>query len=235
VNAYRVGWLAVALPLGAFGLGAAAVLLPTGLVTLVALFAVAGVLVATLLAPSSPGAAPPGANRRILRAGVLSGLAGGALAGLVALAGPAGAVPVALVLMASPPALRSCRRALGAISRPSDDQLYTLARSLAYMSPGYLPFELAPDLRMLSDDQLDRAWRESRPALLTDAGRRELLHAVEERGRYLDELERRQPGLLKAWLAAETGEPGEPLSRARAPGRPTIDWDQLTGGQATDR
>jgi hypothetical protein len=134
-------------------------------------------------------------------------------------------------------AIRGWRRALRWLWHPTDEQLHTLARSMAYMSPGYVPFELAIDVRMLTDAQLVEAWHDSQRELRTCAGG-DLLGAVEERGRYLDELERRQPGLLGAWLASEaSGELSEdPLSCARArSGASRIDWDRLTGGQASDR
>ncbi len=115
--------------------------------------------------------------------------------------------------------------------------LDALARSLAYTNPAYVPFELTLDLRLFTDDQLGKAWRDSQTSLLSPSSRRDLLRAVEERGRYLDEFERRHPSLLRAWLATDAGAPDSPLPYANASRLepPTIDWDELTGGQATDR
>jgi hypothetical protein len=162
--------------------------------------------------------------------------------GVVLVLLPAGLVvllPLFAVLVAvtSPNALRVCRRGLGSLPRPTPDQLDALARSMAYASPMYVPFELPFDLRLLTDDELRSAWVDSEAALRRPPSPGALLAAVEERGRYLNELARRQPGLLGAWLASDAGAPDGSLPFA--PGcrleSTQIDWDQLTGGQATER
>ena len=159
------------------------------------------------------------------------------MSGLVALVASIGVLMAILVAATSPRAVRACRRGLGSLPRPTEAQLDALTRSLAYTNPMFVPFELTFDLRLLTDDQLGNAWRNSQTAVSSPSSPRALLRAVEERGRYLDEFERRQPSLLRAWLVSDAEEPDSLLRHTAAsrPVPPTIDWDELTGGQATDR
>jgi hypothetical protein len=237
VSAYRVCWLTAALSLGMVGLSAAIVLLKAALLILLPLFVAVGVLAAALIVSSSAEAAPWSRSRRVCRVALLWGAAGGAMAGFVALVGPLGLLVAVLLAATSPSSFRACRRGLGALRRPTAAQVDALARSLACMNPMYVPFELTFDLRLLTDRQLANAWRNSEAAVTSPSGPRAALRAVEERGRYLDEFERRQPSLLRAWLASDAGAPDGPLPFATAsrPQSPTIDWDELIGGQATDR
>jgi hypothetical protein len=237
VNAYRIGWLAVALSLGAVGLGAALVLFQAALLVLVSLFAT-GVLVALLSVTDSEAAAPWRRTRRVCGVALLGSAAVGALAGFTALVGPRSLLVAGLLAAGSPRALRAYRRPLVSLLRPTPAHLDALARSLAHTNPAYVPVELPLDPRLLTDDQLREAWRESQTAVRSSATNPLLsTRVVAERGRYLDELERRQPGLLRAWLASDPGAPDSPLSDAAATWREpsTIDWDELTGGQANDR
>ena len=55
--------------------------------------------------------------------------------------------------------------ALVASLRRTAAQLDALARSLANTNPTYVPLELPLDLRLLTDDQLGEAWRDSQTAL----------------------------------------------------------------------
>lgn len=159
------------------------------------------------------------------------------MSGLFALVASVGVLMAALAAVASPRAVRACRRGLASLPRPTEAQLDALVRSLVCTNPTYIPFELPLDLRLLTDDQLGQAWRDSQSELTSHSSPRALSRAVEERGRYLDELERRRPGLLQAWLASDAEEPDSPAlnSAASRPVPLTIDWDELTGGQATDR
>jgi hypothetical protein len=227
----------VALSFGVVGIGAALVRMPAALLVLLPVFAILGLVVALVLGAGSTGDRPWDRVRRVCRVALLSGSAAGALAGLFALVGPGAFLVPVLLASTSPRALRACRRWLRSMPRPTASQLDALAQAMACATPMYLPFELSSDVRLLSDDQLRNAWRNSERAVRTPSSPRALWRAVEERGRYLDELERRRPGLLKAWLSCHAGAPDGPLPLARASGSepPTIDWDELTGGQATDR
>ena len=173
-----------------------------------------GVLVATLFVTNSDDPAPWSRCRHVCQAAVLWGTAGGAVAGFAALVGPIGLLVAALMAATSPGAVRACRRGLHSVPRPSEAQLDALTRSLAYTNPMFVPFELTFDLRLFTDDQLCNAWRNSETAVSSPSTPRALLRAVGERGRYLDEFERRQPSLLRAWLATDSGAPNSPLPYA---------------------
>lgn len=236
MSTYRVGWLTVALSLGVVGLGVAVILFKPAALIVLPLFAVVGVLGALPFVTDST-AAERSRSRRLCRVGVLSGAAGGAVVGFAALVGPIGLLVPVLMAATSPGALRACRRGLGSVPRPAEAQLDALARSLAYTNPMFVPFELSFDLRRLTDDQLRHAWRNSEATVSSPSTPRALSRAMEERGRYLEELERREPNLLGAWLSTDAGEPASPLPYAATSSLEplTIDWDELTGGQATDR
>jgi hypothetical protein len=159
------------------------------------------------------------------------------VSGLVALVASVGVLLATVGAVASPRAVRAFRRGLASLPRPTEGRLETLARSLAYMSPTYVPFDLPVDLRLLTDEQLAEAWRGTRTELTCPAGPEALARVVKDRGRYLDELERRRPSVLRAWLASDAKDPDSlPLEGAASrPLPPALNWDELTGGQATDR
>jgi MFS family permease len=237
MSAYRVCWWTVALSLFVVGLGAATVLIQTALLVLLCLFAVVGVLSATLFAITSPYATSWRRWRRGCRAILLACAAIGAAAGFAALAGLIALLAAVLMFAVSPAALHACRRGLGSVPRLTEEQLGALGRCLAYASPVFVPFELNSDLRHLTDDELAHAWHASEAAVSSSLSPRALERAVTERGRYLAEFERRHAGFLKAWLASEVEAPEDPVPSGPMSGLAlsTIDWDELTGGQATDR
>jgi hypothetical protein len=177
---------------------------------------------------------PRSRNLRRGRKALQWGALGCVTAVLVALVGPLGLAAVLLLALVSPRAVRACRRRLDSLPRPTVAQLDALARSLASLNPTYVPFELVVDLRLLTDDQLEQAWRDTHDDVSSASDRCTLARAVEERGRYLAELERRHPSLLRAWLTSDAAGPDGVLpyatpSRSESAG---IDWDELTGGRA---
>lgn len=129
---------------------------------------------------------------------------------LVALVGTGGLLAAVLVAATSPSALGAGRRRLGSLRRPTSAQ-HELARAMASASPTYVPFEDF-NLRLLTADQLGDAWRNSEAAVLSPCGPR-------------------------AWLAsdAEAADGPLPFATGSRPESPAIDWDELTGGQATYR
>jgi hypothetical protein len=146
----------------------------------------------------------------------------------------AAAVPLlGAVLVTSPHSLALCRRLLRAAPTPSAEQLDALVHALACASPEYVPFQPLTQLRRLTDEQLCQGWRASYLALRTQPPGAEMIETVEERQRYLDELERRNPGGLTAWLASGAGAAGNPLPYLvqNPGGAAAIDWDELTRGQ----
>jgi hypothetical protein len=88
----------------------------------------------------------------------------------------------------------------------------------------------------LSDDALCLAWRASFSALERAESHAERLRIVEARHTYLDELERRNPPGVAAWLASGARAAGNPTKFVLGDGtsnRATIDWDGLI--QGTDK
>ncbi len=85
----------------------------------------------------------------------------------------------------------------------------------------------------LSDDALCLAWRASFSALETAKSPAERSRIIETRRAFLDELERRNPPGLAAWLASgarAAGDPSRFVLGEGSPGSTTIDWDALIEG-----
>ncbi len=144
---------------------------------------------------------------------------GGAGAWIAALVGSLVSLVVALPM----------RRGLLRLPRPTEAQLAVLVRSLAYANPLYVPWEPTLDLHLLTDDKLGHAWRCSGVAVSSSTDKRDLMCAIDQRQRYLDELERRQPGLLGAWLASRLDAADDVLAVGTASRLEphSIDWDEL--------
>jgi hypothetical protein len=90
--------------------------------------------------------------------------------------------------------------------------------------------ELAVDLHSLSDAAVCQAWRLSFSDLQGSSSLRQRIHIVESRRRYLDELERRNPEGLMAWLAsgARAGSnPSKFITGSTGISQRSIDWDEL--------
>lgn len=88
----------------------------------------------------------------------------------------------------------------------------------------------------LSDDALVLAWRASFSALQRATSPAERARIVETRRAYLDELERRNPPGVAAWLASGARAAGNPRRFVLGDGaftRARIDWDGLI--QGTDK
>lgn len=237
MSPYRIAWLLVAWSLGVGGLGVALLLVPTVLVVVGPLVATVGALIAW---QDTMDGQPLSRRARGRRAGVLglvSGAGAGAVVGLVALIGPAAVLLAAVVTAASPGALDAGRRMLRSVRRTTAAELDDIGRSLAASTPTYVPFERPTDLRLFTLAQIHDAWRDCEASVSGPSSARVIRRAMEERLLYLEELERRQPGLLSAWLAGAAGTEGGPfaLTTAAAPDAATIDWDGLIGGQASDR
>jgi hypothetical protein len=145
----------------------------------------------------------------------------------------AAAVLLVLVVAASPWAVSAVRRWVRTVPSPSEGQLDTVVRALAYSNPGFVPFQPRPELQPATDEQLCEAWCDSYRALGATASRRRFLRIVEERRGYLDELERRHPAAFTAWLASGATPAGNPLPHLSQMGIDCepINWDELIGGQ----
>ncbi|NIK59254.1 hypothetical protein [Kribbella shirazensis] len=181
-----------------------------GVIVSVAIFATATAVVAT----SVWGGDGRSALRRIARFTLAGGLIGPAAAGLIAVFTFAG-VLVVLILAATTPALTSLVLARRQHARADDphvaqpesatprDPVISLADG-----PVLIP---EPELRSLDDEALCLAWRRSFSVLAASRSAAERLSVVEQRQQYLDELQRRSPEGVAAWLASGARASGNPL------------------------
>jgi hypothetical protein len=135
-----------------------------------------------------------------------------AAVGLIAVAKIAG-VLVVVILAVTTPALTSLyqarRKAKGdrPVVRPEPTTPYESVTSLADGSAA----APAPELSSLGDEALCLAWRRSFRLLETATSAAERLTVVKKRQQYLDELQRRSPEGLAAWLASGARASGNPL------------------------
>ena len=231
MKAYRVAWLIVCVAFGVVGVSVAFEAAPYNLVALsVECGTAAGIW--ALLVVQYGERTRRSRVRFVLLASLAGAFAGGAFVGLAVAFGP-GVIVLGLALVAaSPVALRMTARALCAAWGSSEGQFAVAASSLAYAGLDFVPIPRGDDLSLLTDDQLCEAWRSS-TTTLRGASTHRVKRIVEQRHRYLDEFERRNPAGLKVWLSsAENPEcdPGLYLIE-RWIDRPAADWDELTRGQ----
>ena len=106
------------------------------------------------------------------------------------------------------------------------------APGTVWPSPGWPPPLLGPELHQRSTEDLCQAWCASYLVLMErSAGTRieAIMATVEERQRYLDELERRNPIGLAAWFASGARVASNPLPYLleNPSDRPAINWEEL--------
>lgn len=219
MRSYRSCWRVAAGALALPGLVVAALAVPV--VALVVIAAVAG-LVAGLVARVGRRRREPGATRA--RAGAATAFAAGAVAalaaaGLTVLLGPSGLALWLLVLVISPQAASWCGSRLGprlglrpVADPPAPPDPPGGARTLP--SPDSHRHGDAADaadaadaielqrLRSLTDAELSLVWRKSFTAVHQVRHGAELEQVGRERGRYLDEIERRNPMGFGRWMAS---------------------------------
>jgi hypothetical protein len=166
----------------------------------------------TVIATSAWGGNGRSAVRRIVRVTLAAGLIAPAVVGLIAVFKFAG-VLVVLILAATTPAVTSLvqarRHAQGdpPVAQPESATHRDPATSLG---DDPVPL-LARELRSLDDEALCLAWRRSFRLLEASRSAAERLSVVEQRQQYLDELHRRSPQGLAAWLASGARASGNPL------------------------
>jgi hypothetical protein len=153
---------------------------------------------------------------RIARLGLVTGLVVPAIAGLVAVCGMTGLL-IVLVLAGTTPALTSLVQArwlapggLPGAARPAATTVF-FPGSLDEIALNGRTAELARDLSSLDNDALCLAWRRSFLLLEAAHSAVDRLSIVEQRQKYLDELHRRSPQGLAAWLASGARASGNPL------------------------
>lgn len=234
MRTYRVLWLALCGLLGIVGAGVAFVWsVPATLVIFGCAAVASGAMTGRLFAEG--GARPPLRDlvRLVSTDGFLGGTAAIAVVGLVALLGAWALAVLVLVAGSSPYVLRVCRRRLRltrSSAPPGGDQ-----------AGGEIPIQFdtestltAPaEPRSMNDTDLCRAWQTSFIALQRAPSLSHQLGVIEARQNYLDELERRNPQGLTAWLASgarAAGDPSRFVLGSSGAHCPPIDWDGLIHG-----
>ncbi len=121
------------------------------------------------------------------------------------------------------------RRWLKSAPRPSAADVEAITSALLWASPGYVPIDLPPSLRLLPDDELCRRWRASCEQLDEPTSSVPGPEVVRERQELLDEIERRNPAGFSAWLASPAPTAASlALHLSRVPtGEGSLDWDVL--------
>jgi len=205
VDTYERAWRTVVALVGVLALFVA--VQRFGGTAAVTLFVLAGALVAALTA-----AIERRGTRTTTRAAVQSGVVGGAVAlaafGLVFVLGTAGVLVLLAGALSSPPVLRLLRRhsssdngyveAPGA--RESDAPMHGADPDPTEALGAMLATEDFAAPESMSDAALRLAWRRSYVALQQAGSVPAQLVVVQQRQRYLDELERRDPSGLSGWL-----------------------------------
>ena len=195
MHTYRLVWRIAVGVTGAAGLLLAVVLVP--LSTMISVFVTAALVsaLATATAFALRERRARGVLRQYGRNLLLGGAAGVVAAGLGEIVGGLAFVVVLLVVATSPPLMSWYAARLGH-HRP------------AAPPPAY------PDVRVmraetLTVEELCTAWTRSCTEL-RGASPAQALRFVEARQYYLDELERRDPDGLRAWLATAASASGDP-------------------------
>jgi hypothetical protein len=237
---YRLGWLGFCVLIGLGGAVGTANWQPQLLVLLFAVAAATGGMVALVaLNPEDTGRSSRAQWTVAAKSTVLAGVGTVVLVGLGSLIGaPRTAVVAVLIIGGSPyVAARWLPWFAGAQRQPSTRQMAApahdrlLDRSKRRPLP-YLPAELS-GLSELSDEALCLAWRASFSNLDRAASPVDRLRVVEERHGYLDELVRRHPDGIAAWLASGPRAAGDPTRFVRGDsthGHQAINWNDLIQG-----
>jgi len=203
----------------AAGLGCALVSwdVTTVVLCVVLLVLVTGVIAASLWSSSCGGAAlwaedGRRAVPRILRVAFSGGLAAPAAVALIVVLKLAGVLLVLALVATAPPVtsfFRARREARGDV--PGTPPGSPAARIPATSLVGGPAAEPVVELESLDDEAVCLAWRRSFRRLEAAVTAAERLAVVEQRQRYLDELDRRSPDGVAAWLAAGARASGNPL------------------------
>lgn len=195
MSTYRLMWrIAVGVVVAAGVLVAMVLVPPTTMISVFVTGAVVSVL-ATATVFALRERRPDGVLRRYARNLLLGGVVGVAAAGLGEVVGGFASLIVLIAVLTSPPLARWYAVRLG-------------DRRPAAAGPAY------PDIRVvrgetLTVEELCTAWTRSCTEL-RGASPAQALRFVEARQYYLDELERRDPDGLRAWLATAASASGDP-------------------------
>lgn len=232
MRVYRWAWLFVCATLGSVGVTVVLIASPALLVSLFLGFATLGVVVTLAGAGESP-VAQVGRARRVVSAGLVLGTTAPACVGLVILLSVGALLVVLVVAASSPYAVSAYAQWMRDDSTSSTAPPEVWAPGCVSSASGWAPPPVRPEIHRLSTEKLCQAWCASYLVLMERSARTatsEVLATVQERQRYLDELERRDAAGLAAWFASGARVASNPLpyfAQGRAH-RATIDWDDLT-------
>jgi len=169
----------------------------------------AGFVAGGFLAGDGWSAAP-----RLIRISLGTGAVLTGAGGIVAVFGLAGAVWL-LALLAISPAVRYCIEhrwlILGDDPTPSTRHVPADTSSEVPSEPGFMRAPLTDDLETLDDAGLCLAWRRSFLMLEGARNEHDRMALVVQRQRYLDELQRRCPDGVAAWLASGARASSNPM------------------------
>ena len=233
MRVYRVAWSIVCGSLAAVGLAVLAIISLAVLMTLLVVFALLGVTLVFAAADETGNTTERVRPRRVLAGAMAAGTAAPAFVGLAAVLGPGVLLLVPVVAATAPSAMSLYARWLRAATTPPNMSIAAWAPGLVSPVPEWAPPQVRPDLDLLSTEELCQAWCASYLVLKDRSSRREAkatLATVQERQRYLDELERRNTTGLTAWLASGARVASNPLPYLveNRTERPAINWDELT-------
>ncbi len=112
-------------------------------------------------------------------------------------------------------------------------RLSAWSRAIRYAGAEYVTLQPRPKLSKLTDEQLCTQWQDGYLPLQGPVPPGKAVGIVQQRQRCLDELERRHPFGLRAWLASGAWASSTPLSylTERRSADPIFNWDQLTREQ----
>jgi hypothetical protein len=232
MRAYRAGWRLAVSGLALVSLLAAAISSLSVLLVLFVGCAVVGAAVVLLVRRAHGARGQAIGVRGPLLGACVAGSSVGAFTGLTTIIGPVAVLVLLVAAATSPWAVRFVQGWLRAVLS-SDQQFDTWLQTLAWASPGLVPFQPFPLAQPMTDQQLCEAWCATYPLLATAGPRRAYLRIVQERDGYLDELQGRHPAAFAAWLASGATPSSDPLPFLKLPptDRETINWDELIGGQ----
>jgi hypothetical protein len=134
---------------------------------------------------------------------------------MTVLLGAGGAVVVLVVLVSVRWALRAVRERRGGRFVVSSERWDAALRALACASPEYAYYPPVANPRLLTDEELCQAWCASCQVARTVTSPRRLKVVAQERRSYLDELQRRHPLAVEAWLAGPATADGDPMPYLR--------------------
>lgn len=229
MRAYRLAWLTISAILALTGTAAAFMLwsVPTTLVIFGCAAAVVGVATASLYLAEGTTTPPRDLMSVVTTKAAVAGIATVSVLGYGALLGAAALPVLFLVAGGSPSAIAFYRQRLGSSSSPrqtSKPASPCVPQACAPVSTKKsTPQPLGPALSAMDDMELCMAWRRSFTALQRASSPSDRMRIVEARRNYLDELGRRNPEGLAAWLgsgARAAGDPSKLLAKNSDVARP---------------